>query len=156
MNLLVQTLLLSMTPLGELRLGIPWGLAHGGEWPLVLLAGIAGNMLVVPLLFLFLEYVHTHLLHVGAYQTLFDRQMERVRHKTQHHIEKYGVVGLALFVAIPLPLTGAYTGALAAWFFGMNLWKAFWSILAGVCVAGGLVTLVVKLGLTAFEFALAA
>jgi len=86
---------------------------------------------------------------------MFDRFMERTRHKTEHYVKKYGYWGLAIFVAVPLPFTGAYTGALAAWFFGMDKWKAFWSIFIGVAIAGGIVLAVLLTGATALKWVVA-
>ena len=136
MNLVLWTILLSMTPVGELRLGIPVAIAAGmNPWFAFALAVIA-NSLIVPVVFFFLEVVHRRLLHFNHYQNAFDKFMERTRKKVHPLIEKYGMIGLAIFVAVPIPGTGAYAGALGAWFFGMNKWKAFWSIAAGVLVAG--------------------
>ena len=59
-------------------------------------------------------------------------------------IERYGPIGLALFVAVPLPITGAWTGSAAAYLLGFSFKKAFPAITIGVLIAGGVVTLAVK------------
>lgn len=127
-----------MTPVGELRVGIPFALAAGlNPWTAFIVCVVA-NIIIVPIVYLFLELIHTRLLHVNSYQSVFDKFMERTRKKVQPLVNKYGMLGLAIFVAVPIPGTGAYTGTLAAWFFGMNKWKAFASISIGVIIAGAI------------------
>ncbi len=145
MNSIIWSALLSMTPVGELRVGIPFALASGLSPWTAFLACVIANIIIVPICFLFLELIHTKLLHVNSYQSVFDKFMEKTRKKVQPLVEKYGMFGLAVFVAVPIPGTGAYTGAFAAWFLGMNKWKAFISIAIGV-VAAGAIMLGVLLG----------
>ena len=138
MNPLIWAALLSLTPLGELRVGIPVALAAGINPWLALVVCVVANSLVAPIVFFFLELMHHRLLHYNMYQSAFDKFMEKTRKKVNPLVEKYGMFGLAIFVAVPIPGTGAYTGALAAWFFGMNKWKAFISIAIGVVLAGAI------------------
>ncbi len=138
MSSIIWAALLSMTPVGELRVGIPFALAAGlNPWTAFIVCVVA-NIIIVPIVYLFLELIHTRLLHVNSYQSVFDKFMERTRKKVQPLVNKYGMLGLAIFVAVPIPGTGAYTGTLAAWFFGMNKWKAFASISIGVIIAGAI------------------
>ncbi|MCX6708221.1 MAG: small multi-drug export protein [Candidatus Woesearchaeota archaeon] len=139
MNILLWAALLSLTPVGELRAGIPVALAGGANPWLAFVVCVIANILVVPIVFFFLEFVHVRLLHVKSYQSAFDRFMERTRVKVKPYLNKYGMLGLAVFVAIPIPGTGAWTASLAAWFLGMNLKKSFLAILLGVAVAGAIV-----------------
>lgn len=155
MNSILLSALLSMTPVGELRAGLPAAFISGVSPWLAYTVCVLANALVAPIVFFFLEYLHKHFMHVGAYRSMFDRFMERTRHKTEHYVKKYGYWGLAIFVAVPLPFTGAYTGALAAWFFGMDKWKAFWSIFIGVAIAGGIVLAVLLTGATALKWVVA-
>jgi uncharacterized membrane protein len=155
MNPILLSALLSITPIGELRAGLPAAFATGVNPWVALAVCVAANSLVTLFVFFFLEYIHKHFMHVGAYRSLFDRFMERTRKKTEKKVKKYGYLGLAIFVAIPFPLTGAYTGAAAAWFFGMDKWKAFWSITAGIAVAGIIVLAVLMTGSTAWNWVMA-
>ena len=145
MNPLLLAFFLSMTPVGELRLGIPVALAAKINPWLALVVCVAGNTIIIPIVFFFLEVLHKKFMHIKFYQSAFDKFMERTRKKTAPLLDKYGMIGLAIFVAVPIPGTGAYTGTVAAWFFGMNKWKAFLSIFAGVIVAG-LIMLSVTVG----------
>ena len=67
---------------------------------------------------------------------------ERTRKKTKDKIEKYGDLALIIFVAIPLPNTGAWTGTLAAWLFGIPMKRALLNIFYGVLIAGVIVTMI--------------
>jgi uncharacterized membrane protein len=73
-----------------------------------------------------------HLIPEG---TWLHRKLEGVRRNARPLVEKYGLIGLAVFVAIPLPGTGAYSGAAAAWLLGMGWKKSFFSVALGVCGA---------------------
>ena len=133
---IITIALLGMLPVSELRGAIPYGIVSGLNPVTVFITAVASNMLVAPLTFLFLDYVHHHLMLFRAYGKLFGKFVERTKHKAHGHISKYGYLGLMLLVAAPLPFTGAYTGALAAWLFGMERKKAFAAISAGVIAAG--------------------
>lgn len=145
MNDLLWSAVLSMTPVGELRAGIPFAIAKGVNPWLALIVCVIANVIIVPIIFIFLEFIHYRFLHIHMYRSAFDRFMEKTRVKVHPFVEKYGMFGLALFVAVPFPLTGVYTASLAAWFFGMDKWKAFLSILAGAIIAG-LIVLGVSVG----------
>jgi uncharacterized membrane protein len=80
--------------------------------------------------------------------------VDRSRRRIHSVVERYGYWGLMIFVAIPLPLTGAYTGALGAWVLGMRRWKSVLFITLGVALAGLIVSLVYLLGLRALYFLL--
>ncbi|MBI4149963.1 small multi-drug export protein [Candidatus Woesearchaeota archaeon] len=151
MDPLLQSIILSMLPIAELRGGIPLAIYNGVHPVLAFVVCVAANFAIVPLVYLFLDYIHHHLLVFSWYKRGFDHFLERARRKTHHYVEKYGYLGLAIFVAIPLPMTGAYTGTLAAWFFEMNKKKAFLAIACGVVVAGLVVTMVVLGGVKALD-----
>jgi uncharacterized membrane protein len=146
---LFTALFLSLVPISELRGAIPYAVARGAPWPAAFLLCVTANMLVGPIVFLFLSTAHRVLLPWPFYARLFERLIGRARRKVQIVIERYGYLGLLLFVAIPLPLTGAYTGALGAWVLGMERKRACLVIAAGVLIAGVAVTLVTVLGIRA-------
>lgn len=151
---LLVSLLLSLLPIAELRGGLPYALA-GGVPPLAAyLLCVAANALVGPLVFLFLSSLHRLLDRWPAYHRFFVRLVDRSRRRIHSVVERYGYWGLMIFVAIPLPLTGAYTGALGAWVLGMRRWKSVLFITLGVALAGLIVSLVYLLGLRALYFLL--
>jgi uncharacterized membrane protein len=129
---------LSMLPWVELRGGIPYGILKAGYNPIIVtVVSVLANCLVIYPGFVFLDHffrkVDRWVLH-GL--------IEKTRAKAKPYVEKYGMPGLAVFVAVPLPGTGAYAGTLAAYLFGMNHRQAFASISAGVAAAGAIVFVV--------------
>ncbi|MCX7026355.1 MAG: small multi-drug export protein [Spirochaetes bacterium] len=140
-----MTALLALLPISELRGAIPYAVLRGmGILPAALL-GTAINALVPFLAYLFLSTIHKLLYKATWYKKLFDRFVEKARIKVHAQVEKYGYWGLLAFVAIPLPMTGAWTGTLGAWVLGMEWKKASLAIVAGVIVAGIVVSLLVTL-----------
>ena len=77
--------------------------------------------------------------------------MERARGKVHKEVEKWGWIGIAVFVAIPLPVTGAWTGTLGSWILGLDKRKTMLAVIVGVAVAGAIVTAVVVLGVKALD-----
>jgi len=139
------TFLLAMMPVSELRGAIPVGLSMGLELKNVLMLAIIGNLVpVIPILFL-LEPVSNYLRRFWIFKKFFDWLFERTRRKSDL-IEKYEVLGLMLFVAIPLPVTGAWTGCVAASLFKIRLRYAFLAIALGVLIAASIVTSVCLIG----------
>jgi len=146
MNPIIMSILLSMAPVSELRGGIPWAISQGVNIYMAYVVCVLANIIVVPAIFFFLESLHRHLINIRIYKKVFDKFMERTRRKLHKKVEKYGYFGLTLFVAVPLPVTGAWTGTLGAWFFGMDKIKSFLAILLGVAIAGVIVTIVALVG----------
>ena len=152
MNSLIYAIILSLLPISELRGGIPYAYLSDNPIWLSYLVCVTANFFVAPIVFLFLGTAHNLLIKWRFYEKLFDRFVQRVRRKTSHLIEKYGFWGVALFVAIPLPVTGAYTGSVAAWLFGLDKKKSMLAVLVGVCIAGVIVSSVLYFGVEGFEF----
>jgi uncharacterized membrane protein len=143
--------LLSLAPISELRGSIPWSLANGMPVGVAFALCVLANMLVGPIAWLFLSTLHRLLSRWRPYATLFERIVERARHKVHAAMERWGYWGLALFVAIPLPFTGAWTGVLGAWVLGMEVRKSLVAVAAGVLIAGVVVTTVAYFGIKAFS-----
>ncbi|MBN2089010.1 small multi-drug export protein [candidate division KSB1 bacterium] len=148
------TVLIAMIPIAELRGAIPWALANppvggGLSWPAAYFYAVLGNFLPIIPVLLFIEPVSKWLRRYPLFDKFFDWLFTRTRKKAQANIDKYEALGLAVFVAIPLPVTGAWTGAFAAFVFGIKFHRAVLSILAGILVAGVIVTLA-SLGVISF------
>lgn len=143
-SLLLLGILLSMLPFGELRVAIPIMISNGIDPLLAFLVSTSANIIIIPAIFLFLDFAHGGLKRFKFYRKSFDFALRRVRKsekKLKTHIEKYGLWALVLFTAIPLPATGAYTAALLVWILGIKKEKAAGFIAAGILIAGILVTL---------------
>jgi uncharacterized membrane protein len=143
--------LLTLAPIFELRGGIPFAIAR--ETPLLFtyFYCVILNALVGPLVFLFLNTVHRTFTRFPPYDRIVARVLERARKKLEPKIHKYEYLGLVLFVAIPLPITGAYTGAIGAWVLGLDPKRSFLAITVGVIIAGIVVSLVTFLGIEALS-----
>mgnify|MGYP006288891085 FL=1 len=144
--------ILSLLPISELRGAIPYALTHGMTIPVAYVYCVALNALVGPLLYVFLFSVHKLLSLMAWYRNVFGRLIERARKKIHGRVEKFGYFGVMFFVAIPLPITGAYTGTLGAWVLGLEPKRTFLAVLGGVIISGIIVTLISYLGIEAFSF----
>lgn len=145
------TFLVAMLPIAELRGAIPVGLV-GFDLPIwvVYIIAVTGNL--IPAFFLLL-YLHPVAKWLSSRSKFFDRffswLFKRTRHRFSARAEKYGVfISLVTFVAIPLPITGAWTGSVAAYLFGIPFKRAMAAVTIGVLIAGLIVT-VTTVGLSA-------
>lgn len=131
----VITFLISMFPIVELRGAIPVGVMFDiPSWKLYLLA-VIGNMLPIPFILWFGRPIVNYCLE-SRFLRKFGQWLHGKVEKHKDEILKYGTWGLLIFVAIPLPGTGAWTGALAAALIDLRIKKAVPSILLGVMIAG--------------------
>jgi len=136
---MVFTALVSMLPVVELRCGIPFGVGVGLPRPLAILASVAGNMVPVPFLILFTRRVFLWLRqHIPVLEGFITKLEKRAESKREL-VHKYKFWGLLLLVAIPLPGTGAWTGALVAAVMDLRLKSALPAIFVGVLVAAAIV-----------------
>jgi uncharacterized membrane protein len=137
------TVIIAMLPILELRGAIPYALGVGMPWPEAYLLAVAGNLAPIVPILLFLGPVSERLRRLPGFGPFFDWVFRRSRKRTGL-VDTYGPWGLALFVAIPLPVTGAWTGAAVAYLLGIPFRRSFPAITAGVLLAGAVVTLAVK------------
>jgi len=133
----------SMVPLIELRGAVPIGTGLGLPWHFTLIVAIIGNCLPIPFILIFVKKVLTWMrgCRIKLFSKVSNFMFEKAE-KNRGKIDKYATWGLFLFVAIPLPGTGAWTGALVASLFDMDKKKASLSIFSGVVTAGIIMTLI--------------
>ncbi len=137
-------------PISELRGAIPLGLYFGMPILKAFFWSVLGNIIfVAPALFLF-EPVSSFLRKFKLWSRFFEWVFERTK-KNSDAIQKYEALGLAIFVAIPLPMTGAWSGVIAASLFKIKFRYAFLAIVAGVIVAGIIVSLLCSLGILSWK-----
>lgn len=139
---ILATFLISMIPVVELRGGLPYGIALGLPYPLALTAAVLGNMVPVPFIIVYIRRVFAWLRKHFAKLDGFISKLEKKAHVKGRMVQKYSVIGLCLLVAIPLPGTGAWTGALVAAMLDMRLKKAVPTIFLGVLIAAAIMTAV--------------
>lgn len=132
-------LLVTISPVSELRGGIPLGVSLGLDPLLTFFIAIITNAILFFPILLVLRLFYDGIL--SRFQ-IFNRYLDSVRRKGKPKVDRYGSLGLALFVAIPLPVTGVYTASILSWLLGMYWRKAFPAIALGVIIAGTIVLLV--------------
>jgi len=139
-------LLLTILPVSELRIGLPviveYVVRNGlSVWPYFLLVLVL-NILVIVVIFMFFDFLHELLMKTKIYRRIIAGVLTRLQKnvkKIQRRMDRWGYLALMLFVAIPLPGTGAWTGTMIAWAMGLNRWKSLVAIASGVIIAGFLV-----------------
>lgn len=135
------TVIIAAMPILELRGSIPWASTFGGLSPLEAYGwSVLGNFLPVPFFLLFLGRLEKALRRYGPFDRFFRWLFARTRRRAEI-VERYGAAGLVLFVAVPLPVTGAWTGTVAAYLFQVPTRRAAIAILVGIALAGVVVTL---------------
>lgn len=135
----LQVFLLSLFPVVELRGAIPLGAAYGLPWMESFLLAVVGNLVPVPFILWLGRPVFNWVKSFRAFRPLMEK-LERKTMKKAEQVQKYAALGLMIFVMIPLPGTGAWTGSLIASFLDMKVRYAIPSIIAGVMIAGFLVS----------------
>ena len=148
------TMLVSMVPIIELRGGLPFGVALGLPYYLAFPAAVVGNIIPAPFIIVYIRRIFLLMRrYMPRLNSLVDK-LEAKAHLKGRKMQKYQYLGLWLFVAIPLPGTGAWTGSLAAAFLDMRLKKAFPMVVLGVLTAGCIMLGLTHVGINLFSAAL--
>jgi len=139
-------MIVSALPISELRGAIPLAMfSFSMPWYKAFYLSIIGNVIPVPLILLFLGKIAAFASRTKKGEQFFDWVFRRTRSR-QGSIDRYKWMGLLLLVAIPLPFTGAWTGAIIAVLLGLDFWYAFSSITIGILIAGVVVVSLSLLG----------
>lgn len=139
---ILLTFLVAMVPVVELRGAIPFGVVRGLNLWTAIIASMLGNLIPVPFIILFIRKIFAWMrAHMPKLDGLVLR-MEKKAEKNRAAVEKYAFWGLVTLVAVPLPGTGAWTGALVAAMMEMRLKRAFPAIAIGVAIAGVIVSVI--------------
>ncbi len=139
------TVILAALPISELRGAIPVALSMNEPIFKTYCLSVVGNLIPIIPLLLLLQPVSAYLRRFRLWRNFFEWLFERTRRRAQI-VERYEALGLVLFVAIPLPITGAWTGCVAASLFRIRMRYAVLSISIGVLIAGIIVTAVTLVG----------
>lgn len=138
--------IIAALPVVELRGALPVAInVFHMPWYWAFCLAVIGNLLPVPILLLFFDSLAKAISKIDIGKRLVNWILQRTRRHGEV-IERYERIGLILFVAIPLPVTGAWTGSIAAFLLGLKFNYAFLSILCGVIIAGAIVTCLCLLG----------
>ena len=133
--------LITLIPGVELRGSILFGLAQGVPLVEVFLIAVTVNILLGSVVLFLLNFLLEYALRIKLLERFYNYSVKRIRKNAHHLVEKYGLIGLALFIAVPLPGSGSYSGALAAFILGIDQKKFFVANAAGVITAGIIVSL---------------
>jgi uncharacterized membrane protein len=149
-------ILVTLIPALELRASIPLGMLSGEieifnltlnglglNWILVFFVCVITNIILGFLVYILLDKFVNYFLKFPLFAKYYHRKVEKTQRKIKPSVEKYGWIGIALFIAIPFPGSGSYTGALAAYLLGLDYRKFIIANTLGVVMAGILVTLAI-------------
>ena len=146
----IATLLWSFSPFGEAKFGIPYGILHDLNPVLVLVVAILGNIAVYPAMLFFLEYVNKWLAQWHWYRSSAIWVARRAKKGSKTKLEKYGYIGLALFVMVPTPGSGVYIGSIIAFLLRLDYRKAFIANAIGAALSCTIVWSITCIGIGLF------
>ncbi|MBI2139284.1 small multi-drug export protein [Candidatus Woesearchaeota archaeon] len=144
---------ITLLPFLELRASIPFGILKTElHWLWVFVICVIANIVIGIILFFIIGFMVRLLTRIKFIDRLYQARIMRLQKKLHPLIEKYGDWALAIFIGIPAPGTGVYSGALAAYLLGMDFRKFIWANAVGVLIAGVIVTAVTLSGVGIFQF----
>ena len=129
---IIVSILLSISPFGEAKVGIPYGLFSGLNSYLVFVICFLANVLVFPLMLLFLDNINRHLLKWNPYKKAAINVARRAKVGSSGVIQRFGFFGLIFFVGLPIPGTGVYAGTIATYILNIERKKAFFANTIGI------------------------
>ena len=145
---LLYAILLTLLPGTELRFGLPLAMLYakdnGISLILIFLLIVLINILLIFIIFFFLDYLHKGLMNFNFYERFFKASLKRFQKRIDKFEKRHaalGFIALTLFIAIPLPGTGAWSGSLISWLLGLDRKKSILAIALGVLIAGLLIFL---------------
>jgi uncharacterized membrane protein len=152
MKAFIVLILITLIPTLELRASIPYGILRADmNWSAVFVVCTATNIVLGPLVYLFVDKAIGSLLRFEWIDRIYARTVTRTQRRIQRSVDRYGWMGVALFIGVPLPGTGSYSGALGAYLLGLGYRKFIVANVIGVLMAGTIVTAVVWSGVEAFH-----
>ena len=153
MNEILNLVWITLLPFLELRASIPYGVFKTELSLLtIFLVCIVTNIILAPLVYFFYDNIVFLFLKIKFIDQIYQKLVGRTQKRVHKYVEKYGVLGLALFIGVPLPGSGVYSGALAAYLLGFRKRDFLLAAIIGVLIAGTIVLLVSTAGNGVFEF----
>lgn len=148
---IIKLILYTLLPFLELRFSIPWGIFNGMDAWFVFLVAVITNILLGVALYPLLNLIIQVIEKIKYVERIYNYYVVKTQKKIHNYVEKYGEIGLALFISVPLPGSGVYSGALAAYLLGLSYRKFIIASVIGVLIAGIIVTIVTISGNSAFQ-----
>lgn len=144
---------ITFLPIFELRGSIPYGiLKYHMHWLPVLIICVLANFVIGMIVFFLLDKFTHLVIKVKWIKRIYHRLVENTQKKIHPYVEKYGTIGVAIFIGVPLPGSGVYTGAFGSYLLGLNYKQFTIANIIGVIIAGIAVTLIVLFGSGAWNF----
>ncbi len=155
MSIILKLIILTFMPFLELRASIPFGVfASNIHWFWIFVICSLTNIILAFFVYAFVNYIMKFFLKVKFINKIYEKIVERSQRKVKPYVDKYGTIGLAIFIGIPLPGSGVYTGGLGAYLLGFKFKDYIIASIIGVLIAGTIVTLISVSGSEALYFML--
>lgn len=161
---ILALVLITFLPFFELRASIPLGILSGQvtllgmtfqgfglPWISVFLICVITNIILGPLVYIFLDKFVHYFFRFRFFKRYYEKKVEKTQRKIHTYVEKYGIFGVALFIAVPLPGSGSYTGALGSYLLGLRYRDFVIANTIGVIIAGIAVTIITLTGIEIFR-----
>ena len=153
MDEILNLVWITLLPFLELRASIPYGILKAGlGWVLVFVVCVVTNIVLGAALYPLIDTITKTAKRIGFIDRLYRAYIKRTQRRIDGYVDRYGELGVAIFIGIPLPGSGVYSGALAAYLIGLNYRKFIIADIIGVLIAGVIVTIVSLMGVGAFDF----
>ncbi len=144
---LLELIAVTFLPFLELRASIPYGILKlGMSWPLVFVICVVTNIILGFIIYFLLDKLVHYVIRIRWIGRIYHRVVERTQRKIHGYVERYGEIGVALFIGVPLPGSGVYSGALGAYLIGLGYKRFMIACVVGVVLAGVAVTLITLFG----------
>lgn len=152
MNEILNLIWITFLPFLELRASIPYGILKANlDWALVFLVCVVTNIILGAVLYPLIDRIVRIVTRIGFIDSLYKMYVKRTQRGIEKYVGRYGELGVAIFIGIPLPGSGVYSGALAAYLIGLDYRKFIIADIIGVLIAGIIVTIVSLTGVGAFD-----
>jgi len=146
-------ILLSISPIFELRAGIPYGILNTDyHWSMVFMIAVLSNILIAFVMWLAVhKFIHVFC-RSKKFEKFYHKTVTKAQNKIHPYVHKWGILGLALFIGIPIPGSGVYTGTLGSIMLGYEFKEFITAAIIGVIIAGVIVTAVMVTGVSTFNY----
>jgi len=142
MDEILQLILMTMVPFLELRASIPFGiLILSMDWIPVFIVCVISNIILGMILFPFIQYIVDIATRIRFIDNIYKRYVARTQQRIKKYVDKYGWLGVAIFIGVPLPGSGVYSGSLGAYLIGLQYKRFIIANIIGVIIAGVIVTI---------------
>lgn len=149
--LFLKIILITLIPTLELRASIPYGILRGMPWFSTFMIAVIANIALGLMIYLFIEELVLLLYKIKIFKKFWHAYVERTRRKIHKFTAKYGALAVAVFIAIPLPGSGVYSGSLAAYLIGLKFKRFALACSIGVLIAGVIVLTATVSGVAIFK-----